>query len=91
MDKIYLVRYCGGSYEDFYTTTVFATTKKSTATKYVAKFNRILKRWKNHYSQYEDNRYGFGRIKKEFVDQHYHRWSSIRDISHCYCEEVAVR
>jgi len=52
MDKIYLVKYCGGSYDDFYIVTIFATTKKSTATKYVTRFNKILKKWKEYYSQF---------------------------------------
>ena len=26
MNKIYIVKYCGGSYEDWYSTNIFATT-----------------------------------------------------------------
>ena len=43
MDKIYLVRYCGGNWEDYYSAVVFATTKRSKAIKYVRKFNFLLK------------------------------------------------
>jgi len=39
----YLVRYCGGSYDDYYSAVVFVTNKKSTATKYCSKFNKALK------------------------------------------------
>ena len=53
MKKIYIVRYCGGSYDDWYESNVFVTDKKTTATKYVTKFNKTLKKWKNHYKQFE--------------------------------------
>ena len=58
MKKIYLVKYYGGSYESSYEHIIFATISKSKATKYTAKFNRILKKWKQHYAQYEENKFG---------------------------------
>lgn len=96
MDKIYLVKYSGGSYDDYYNAIIFATKDKKTATKYVTKFNRILKKWKAYYSQFEDNRYGWRWIKDEYVqddsnDYIYQRWSSLRRITNCYYEEVSVR
>ena len=92
MDKIYLVKYYGGSYDNYYTTIIFATTNKSKATKYVTKFNRILKKWKEYYSHFEDDRLGFKCIKKEFVTQSvYDRWHNLRNITKCYYEEVPMR
>jgi hypothetical protein len=90
-NKIYLVRYCGGNYEDYYSEVIFATTKKTTATKYVTKFNRILKKWKDYYSQFEHNDMGFNWIKEEYVEQHFQRWNCLRYITNCYYEEVNVR
>jgi hypothetical protein len=90
-DKIYVVKYCGGDYEDFGNVTVFATTKKSVATRYVTKFNRILKKWKNHYKQFETNEMGIDWIKQEFVERHFDRWNRLQNISTCYYEEVLVR
>ena len=90
-NKMYLVRYCGGSYEDYYSAVIFATSKKSTATKYVSKFNRILKKWKKHYSQFECDEMGFKWIKEEHIEQHFNRWNSLRDVTRCYYEEIEVR
>jgi hypothetical protein len=90
-DKIYLVQYDGGSYEDSFEATVFATTKKSTATKYVTKFNRILKKWKQYYSQYEDKTLGISWITDEYAKKYFNRWYSLRRINKCYYHEVEVR
>ena len=54
----YLVRYSGGSYDDYYSAVVFVTNKKSTATKYCTKFNKLLGKWKTYYSQFETNKRG---------------------------------
>lgn len=87
----YLVRYCGGSYEDYYSVVVFVTNKKSTATKYVTKFNRILKKWKKHYEQFETNKFGMKWIADEHVKKHFNRWNKLQQITRCYYEEVSFR
>ena len=91
MEKIYLVRCYGGSYDDYYDAVIFATTKKTTATKYATKFNRILKKWKEYYSQFEDKEIGFNWIKQEYVEQHFRRWNSLRNITKCYYQELTLR
>lgn len=90
MKKMYIVSYCGGSYDDWYEA-IFVTSKKSTATKYVTKFNKILKKWKEHYKQYEDKEFGMDWIKDEYVKQHFNRWNSLRDINKCYWSEIELR
>ena len=89
----YLVRYCGGSYEDYYSAVIFVTNKKSTATKYVTKFNRILKKWKKYYEQFENNKSGFGMkwIADEHIENHFERWYSLKNITKCYYEKVSFR
>ena len=87
----YLVRYCGGSYDDYYSAVIFVTNKKTTATKYVTKFNRILKKWKNYYKQFENNKYGFKWIADEHIESHFQRWNSLQRITKCYYEEVSFR
>ena len=91
MEKMYLVKYSGGSYDDWFSEDIFITSKKYKATKYVNKFNRILKKWKEYYSQFEDDKYRFPWIKDEFVDKHFDRWNSLRKINKCYFEEIEVR
>ena len=92
MNKIYLVKYYGGSYDDAYEYTIFATITKSKAIKYTAKFNRILKKWKQHYAQYEENKYDIMPwLKDDYVEKYFHRWSQLRDITKCYYEEIEIR
>jgi len=91
MKKIYIVRYCGGSYDDWYESNVFVTDKKTTATKYVTKFNKTLKKWKNHYKQFEGKELGWNWIKEEYVEQHFNRWNSLQNIKNCYWSEIEFR
>ena len=71
--KHYLVSYCGGSYDDYYTSVIFVTDDKKKATKYVTKFNKILKKWKKHYKQYEDKKYGDIWISDIYQDKYFDR------------------
>jgi hypothetical protein len=87
----YLVRYSGGSYEDAFDVIVFATNKKSTATKYCTKFNKMLKKWKDYYKQFETKNYSF---MTWLADEHFdkfNRWNKLQRISRCYYEVVSVR
>jgi len=80
--KMYIVRYCGGVYDDWYETNLFVTDKKRTATKYVTKFNKMIKKWRKHYEQY---------VKDEYVEQYFDRWSRLQDINKCYYNEIELR
>lgn len=90
MDKIYLVKYDGGDYDDQYNTVIFATVKKTTAIKYVTRFNRILKKWKNIIANLQKINI-IEWIKEEHMELHYKRWQSLHNITKCYYEEVSVR
>jgi len=91
MKKMYIVRYCGGSYDDWYESNVFVTDKKSTATKYATKFNKMLKKWKEHYKQFESKEFGMTWIKDEYVEKHFNRWNSLQNINNCYWKEIELR
>ena len=91
MTSYYLVRYYGGSYDDYYNAVIFATNKKSTATKYCTKFNKLLKKWKNYYKQYETKEYGMSWLAQEHIEKHFMRWNRLQKISRCYYEVVSVR
>jgi hypothetical protein len=89
--KMYIVKYYGGSYDHFCETIVFVTDKKATATKYVTRFNKILKKWKEHYSQYEERSIlGFKWIKDTFKHK-FPRWYALSNITKAYWEEIQVR
>ena len=88
----YLVKYYGGSYDSYYSAVVFVTNNKSTATKYCTKFNKLLKKWKNYYKQFETNKYGIMTwIADEYVEKHFDRWNRLQNITKCYYEEVSFR
>jgi len=92
ISKIYIVKYCGGFFEGYYELTIFATDKKGRATKYASKFNKILKKWKEHYKQYQEVKFdNFVWLKNEHIDNHFNRWSMLQDITRCYIEEVEIR
>lgn len=90
MNKIFLVKYRGNSHEEDYKVIIFATTKKSTAIKYVNKFNGILKKWKKYYSKFEEYKWGCIRLKDEHL-RYFDRWNSLSEIDCCYWEEVVIR
>lgn len=87
----YLVRYYGGSYDDYYNIVIFATNKKTTATKYVRKFNSTLKKWKTYYKQFEENKYGMVWLADKNIEKHFKRWNELRNITRCYYEEVPFK
>ena len=90
--KIYIVKYNGGSYDDAYEVNLFVTDKKSKATKYVKKFNKILKKWTEYYKQYEEiSQWKTTRLKDEYVHPYFDRWYSLQNVSRCYCEEIEFR
>lgn len=91
MDKIYIIKYCGGDWEYFYTNDVFATTDEQKAIEYVSKFNFILKEWRKYYSQFEDHNGVFNWIKKEHSEKHSKRWHCIKKIDKCYYEQISLR
>ena len=60
---MFIVKYYGGEYDSHYTKDIFVTNNKRTATKYVTKFNKLLKKWKKHYEQYTEKWCGVPVIK----------------------------
>jgi hypothetical protein len=57
----------------------------------VTKFNRILKKWKDYYSQFEDKSLGIAWIKDEHVEKYFKRWHYLNGINNCYYKEVSIR
>ena len=55
-ERIYIVKYSKGNYDDWIEIDLFVTKHKQTAIDYVAKFNTILEEWKDFYNKdYEDH------------------------------------
>jgi len=91
MKKVFIVSYSAGSYDDFYTKTIFVTDKKSKATKYVTKFNKLVKKWEQYYEQFEVKIGSFKWLDEKYVKQHFSRWHSLKEINNCYWEQIEIR
>ena len=92
MKKMYIVKYSSGSYEDYCSSDIFVTDKKSKATKYCTKFNTKLKYWQSYFDQFcEETGIGNMRWIKDVYSIHYDRWQQLSEINNAYWEEVEVR
>ena len=90
--KYYKCYYSRGSYDDYRRVDVFVTNDFKKAKSWVKKFNKIIKKWKLHYSQYEDARMGFRWISETNVDEYvYDRWHSLKEINNANYEEIEFR
>ena len=90
-NKIYLACYSRGEYESEENRIVFASSDKSKVTKWVTKFNKILKKWNEYYDQFCDDICNFRWIKDEYYDKYYQRWYSLHEINKAYWMEVEIR
>jgi len=91
-NKIYIVKYSLGSYDDYREEIIFVTIKKSTATKYVTRFNKILKQLEESNKKLEKvESYGWTWIKDKYAKNFYRRWSTVREINRAYWEESEIR
>ena len=89
--KMYIVKYSSGSWDDYGETNIFISSTKDKATKYVSKFNRILKKYKKYYSKFEEYEDGMIWIKDKYIKKYFTRWYKIRNINKCWYEEIEVR
>lgn len=81
INEVYVVKYYGGDFEDRYEKTIFATTDKKYAERYVIKFNTKLQKWK----QYHNTNYNGSSYK------HIDRWYELINIYDCYYEKIELR
>ena len=88
-EKIYIVKYSSGSYDDYHEQNIFATKSLEVASNYVQKFNRRLEYWKEVMKTYSNDR---GYLKEENcnIPVTNHFWT-IKDINRCFMEEVEIR
>jgi len=89
--QLYIVKYTTGSNDSYDEINIFVTHSKSKATKYVTKFNKMVKKWRDYYQQFEDNNCENKWIKDEFTNQHFNRWYMLREINKCSYEEIGLR
>ena len=87
----YIVYYSSGEYDDYKEVCIFVTESKNKAVRYAQKFNRILKKWKLYFANFEKN-IGiswYDHEKHGFT--HYNRWYQIKGINGCRVNEIERR
>jgi hypothetical protein len=91
-NKIYIVKYSLGTYDDYREEIIFATIKKTIATKYVTRFNKVLKQLEEDNKRFEKvESYGLSWIKDKYAKNFYRRWSTVREINKAFWEESEIR
>ena len=88
MKKLYIVKYNTGDWETW-DINIFTTFDKDTAQKYVDKFNLILKKWQDYYSQFGDE----DGCLKEGVDEYpvYKNYYLLMELNKCFFKEIEIR
>lgn len=89
--KGYICLYSTGEYDDYHKVIVFFTSDKKIAKKWCSKFNKILKKWKEYYSQFSDKDDSIKWIKPEYIEQHFDRWYQVNNINNSWFEEIEIR
>jgi hypothetical protein len=91
--KIYVVYYSKGSYEDYEKIIIFATNNEDKAIRYACRYMEILNKLRKHYMQFaKDKEY-----RRETLCEMYrntpigNRFDSIMNLGHCNWEEVELR
>ena len=91
-NKIYLVKYSAGSYDDYYEVNLFATNNEFTAKKYVDRFNTILQKWKNFLETMNSEALN-SENEEDFLDKHpiLYRYHDIVEINQAGYEQIKCR
>lgn len=86
MNKMYIIRYSTGMWDDFCPVNIFITTDEAKAIEYVGKFNRILNHFKAHWSKIVNEDNWLDDDKYDF-----RRWSQIYDANEAWYNEIEIR
>jgi hypothetical protein len=89
MDKAYIVKYQGGSWDNYYNANVFVTLSEETAKKYTDKANKMLLRWKEYYKKFEDKS-GYYDTDVYGIDN-YMRWHELKNITDFYFDSIKFK
>jgi len=90
MKKMYVVKYDGGQYEDYFERDLFVTESIELAQKYVAKFNAMLEKWRLYYDRlYYDCDWGNDNDWRKSL--YFNRGDCVLEIHKCYYTEIEVR
>jgi len=88
-NKMYVVKYSKGSYDDYHELDIFVTADKQVVDKYIEKFNKRLDYWKEYMNSFKDE-YGY-RDDKKCTTAISYRYYDVVDIGYAFVEEVELR
>ena len=86
MDKMYIVKYDIGEYDSYKEVIVFATKNKSKATRYVKRFNKVMKNYRGFYSKFISPRW-----TNNSNYSYYDRWYNLQELGSCFMEQIQLR
>ena len=89
MEKMYLVKYDVGNWEEYYEVMLFVTGDLSLAEGYINRFNDLLERYRDFYRLVEGEDGDF--CDEGRNEDYFGRWKFLWSIGVCYWEEVEVR
>jgi hypothetical protein len=91
--KIYVVYYSKGSYEDYEKIIIFATNNEDKAIRYACRYMEILNKLRKHYMQFAKNKeYRLETIEKKYENTPiFKRFYSVMNLGHCFYREVELR
>ena len=84
--EMYIVKYNFGHSLDNDAAILFVTDSEQKAKNYCKKFNRILKKWKKYYNQFEKDDW----IEDNHLNK-FERWYKLRMINECYYNKIELR
>ena len=92
---IYIAKYSVGNYDDYGVVDVFVSTDKNKVTKWVTKFNRLLKEYRKFYTKFEvengDEIWGLPWIKDGYLDDYFDRWNRLRNTNEAFYDMIEIR
>lgn len=98
MKVIYGANYSGGDWDDYFEKQIFVSQDKQVVEDWINKFNKLLKEWKEYYSQFGENIHSFCEdcrliLKEEYVENYriVFRFYQLRDINKAFITTIKLR
>ena len=86
-DKIFLVMYSTGSWDDYTEINLFATYSEDYAKAYIEKFNTILNKWKQHWKKFDDD----DQLWRQDGFKNFDRFHQITDMNTAWYYPIQIR
>jgi hypothetical protein len=91
-NKLYVAKYSSGSYDDYYSVSVFVSDDKEFVQKWVEKFNTKLEYWKEYFKQFGDESFDCKVLdSRHYNISYYDRFYQIMECNKAFIDEIEYR